>query len=810
MSDCCHNQEPEDSDARPPLAPATPAPAVSCCGGGAATGAAHPTAPASAGPPSKYFCPMCPGVESDRMGDCPMCGMALERNPAWQGQGVTVFTCPMHPEIEQAGPGECPKCGMALEPRGGSPVGAGEDEGEDEARVMRRRLGWAAALAAPVFILAMGEMVPGWSTWVRLSPALSGWVQFALATAVIIGPGGFIFARAFRSIRHRSLNMFSLIGLGVGAAWLYSAVAVLRPQWFPHALRHDGQVALYFEAAAVISALVILGQWLEARARKRTGEAVQALLGLAAKTARRVAQGNEEDVPLESVVVGDVLRVRPGEKVPVDGVVVDGQSAVDESMLTGEPVPVVKSVGDAVAGATLNQTGAFLMRAEKVGSATLLAQIVAMVAEAQRSRAPIQRMADRVSGWFVPAVIGVAVVTFGSWIVWGPEPRLAHAIATSVAVLIIACPCALGLATPMSITVGIGRGTQMGVLVRDAATLERAENVTHVVTDKTGTLTEGRPKVTRVVAAQPGNEAALLRHAAALERLSEHPLGQAVVDRALDDEIDLPVVDHFVSTTGAGVEGVIGGARWRVGKRPWLETQGMAIPSGLTETAHALQESAHTVLWVANDQTIEGIIAVVDPVKASTPEAVRALHELGLKVVMLTGDHRATAEAVARSLGIDAVHAEMSPADKRTIVRRLRDGGAVVAMAGDGINDAPALAEADVGIAMGTGTDVAIQSAGITLVKGDLRGIVRAIGLSRDVMRNIRQNLFFAFFYNAIGVPVAAGILYPLTGWLLNPMIAGAAMAFSSVSVIANALRLRHSSTHAAPAAAPPPLPEPT
>jgi Cu+-exporting ATPase len=677
-----------------------------------------------------------------------------------------------------------------LEPK--TVVPAEEDEGDGELASLQRKLWLSVLLAAPVFFLAMGEMVP----WLRLAamvPAgVSGWIQGTLATLVVFWTGGFIFSRAWRSLQHRSLNMFTLIALGVGAAWIYSVVALVMPQVFPHSLRHSGRVALYFEAAAVITALVILGQWLEARARSKTGEAVAALLGLAANTARRVAGAREEDVPLDAVQPGDVLRVRPGEKVPVDGVIVEGTSTLDESMLTGEPLPVVRRQGELVVGATLNQTGSFLMRAEKVGADTLLAQIVAMVSEAQRSRAPIQRLADQVAGWFVPAVVLVAVLTFVGWMVWGPEPRLAYAIANSVAVLIIACPCALGLATPMSIMVGVGRGAQMGVLVRDAAALERAEKLTHLITDKTGTLTEGRPVVRQVAAADGVGEGDLLRKAAALERLSEHPLAQAVVSRAEADGLTLPAVDDFSSVTGAGVEGVVDGKRVRVGKRAWLESQGISIPETLVSAAAALQEQAHTVIWVAEEAALLGFVAVVDPIKASTPEAVRALHGMGLKVVMLTGDNNQTARAVGQALGIDDVRAEMTPAGKLEVTRVLRSQGAVVGMAGDGINDAPALAEADVGIAMGTGTDVAIQSAGLTLVKGDLRGIVRALGLSRDVMRNIRQNLFFAFIYNAVGVPLASGVLYPLTGWLLNPMIAGLAMALSSVSVIGNALRLRH------------------
>ncbi len=786
MSDCCHRESSGKPDVREP-ADAVAAPAGGCCGGAGGHGGPAVVPPAAA----KYFCPMCPGVESDTPSDCPKCGMALDRNPAWKPASRTVYTCPMHPEVEQEGPGACPKCGMVLEAK--TVVVSDEDDaGDGELVMLGRKLRISALLSAPVFLLAMSEMVAGGRVGSWLPERVSGWVQAVLATAVVFGVGGFIFARGWRSLRHRSPNMFTLIALGVGAAWLYSVVAVVMPQVFPHLLRHGGRVPLYFEAAAVITTLVILGQWLEARARSRTGEAVAALLGLAARTARRVVEGRDEDVPLEAVRPGDVLRVRPGEKVPVDGVVTDGASTVDESMLTGEPVPVAKRTGDPVVGATLNQTGSFLMRAERVGAETMLARIVEMVAEAQRSRAPIQRLADRVSGWFVPVVVLVAVLTFAGWMLWGPEPRLAFAIANSVAVLIIACPCALGLATPMSIMVGVGRGAQEGVLVREAAALENAEKITHLITDKTGTLTEGRPVVSEVMAVAAGGEPDLLRRAAALERLSEHPLARAVVRRAEDDALALPEVHDFSSITGAGVEGVIDGRRVRVGQRTWLESLGVTVAGKIETAARAWQEQARTVVWVAEETTLLGALALADPVKATTPEAVRSLQAMGLTLVMMTGDNAQTAQAVGRALGIEDVRAGMSPADKLAAVRSLRAGGAVVGMAGDGINDAPALAEADVGLAMGTGSDVAIHTAGLTLVKGDLRGIVRALGLSRDVMRNIRQNLFFAFVYNAVGVPLASGVLYPLTGWLLNPMVAGLAMALSSVSVIGNALRLRH------------------
>ncbi|MES2438961.1 MAG: copper-translocating P-type ATPase [Verrucomicrobiota bacterium] len=756
------------------------APVKSCCGGG------HhhdPDVKPSAG--AKFFCPMCAGVESDKPGDCPKCGMALERNPAWKPAARTIYTCPMHPEIERAEPGDCPICGMALEPKTVR-VADDADDGGDLAR-MRHKLRIAGPPAMVILFLTMGEMVPFLRMHEWLPGWLSGWAQFVLATSVVFVAGDFIFTRAWHSLRNRSLNMFTLIALGVGAAYLYSVVALLRPGWFPHL--HGHGTPLYFEAAAVVTALVILGQWLEARARGKTGEAVQALLQLAAKTARRVVDGNERDVALEEVKIGDVLRVRPGEKIPVDGVITEGSSTVDESMITGESMPVAKRPGDPVTGATLNQTGAFLMTAERIGSETLLSRIVQMVAEAQRSRAPIQRLADRVSGWFVPAVVGVALLTFVAWMWWGPG--LSLAISCTVAVLVIACPCALGLATPMSIMVGIGRGARGGVLVRDAASLERAEKITHLVTDKTGTLTEGRPVVKEIVPVQAGAEDHLLEIAAALEKLSEHPLAHAIVSRAEEKGIAVSKVEDFQSVTAAGVLGKIGGVVVRVGTRSWLESEGVVISPSLVDRATALQEKAHTVIWISEDRSISGFIAVADPIKKSTPEAVRKLHAMGLTLVMLTGDNPQTARAVGRELGIDDIRAELTPDAKLAIIRELKAAGAVVGMAGDGINDAPALAEADVGIAMGTGTDVAIQSAGMTLAKGDLLGIVRAFELSRDVMRNIRQNLFFAFIYNALGVPLAAGLLYPFTGWLLNPMIAGAAMALSSVSVIANALRLR-------------------
>lgn len=727
---------------------------------------------------------MCPGVESDKPADCPKCGMALERNPAWQPESKTIYTCPMHPEIENDQPGECPKCGMALEPKNIAAADDPEDDGE--LHRMRRKLLFATVLALPVFIIAMGGMLR--LPLPPLPQSASGWIQFALATPVVFFAGDFIFTRAWRSLVHHSLNMFTLIALGVGTAWLYSTLVLLVPGWFPHAPGHHG-VPLYFEAAAVVTTLVILGQWLEARARGKTGEAVKALLQLAAKTARRVADGKEEDVPLDLVGAGDILRVRPGEKIPVDGILTEGTSTVDESMITGEPLPVTKTAGDPLTGATLNQTGSFLMRAEKVGSETLLSRIVAMVADAQRSRAPIQRLADQVSGWFVPFVVLTAILTFVFWMIWGPG--LAQAISCAVAVLVIACPCALGLATPMSIMVGVGRGARSGVLIREAAALERAEKVTHLVTDKTGTLTMGRPVVQAIVSTREDGESHLLALAAALENSSEHPLAHAILTRARESGIAIPTVEDFTSLSGLGVSGKTGGRQVLVGNRAWLESEGVTVPPAISAQADNLQDRAYTLVWVAENRELAGFIAIADPIKPSAADAIGKLHAMGLKLVMLTGDNPQTARAVALQLGIDEVHAELKPTDKLAAIRDLKATGAIVAMAGDGINDAPALAEADVGIAMGTGTDVAIQSAGITLAKGDLSGIVRALELSRAVMRNIRQNLFFAFFYNALGIPLAAGLLYPFTGWLLDPMIAGAAMALSSVSVIANALRLR-------------------
>jgi P-type Cu+ transporter len=694
----------------------------------------------------------------------------------------------MHPEIEQDHPGACPKCGMTLEPK---TVGAGDEEEQKETRSLSQKFWIALGLTIPVLIIAMGHAIPGLHIGSIVPKQIGKWIEFALTTPVVLWAGGFFFTRAWRSIVNHSLNMFTLIAVGVGAAYFYSVIAVLAPGIFPSSFRRHGEVDLYFEAAAVITTLVLLGQLLEAKARSRTGQAIKALLGLAAKTAHRVRDGQEQDVPVDEIQKGDVLRVRPGEKVPIDGVIVEGKSNIDESMITGEPMPVSKGRGEKVVGATVNQTGSFLMRAERIGSETLLAQIVQMVAEAQRSQAPIQKLADTVSGYFVPAVICIAVITFAVWSIVGPAPPMAYALVNAVSVLIIACPCALGLATPMSIMVGVGRAAQAGVLIKNAEAIEIAEKITHVVTDKTGTLTAGRPEVVSRIVANAANERDLLQIAASVEAQSEHPLARAVVNAAKKEGIELHAVTDFRSTTGGGVSGKTDGKYVFVGKEKFLSESRIAIDEDLKKEAKRLQESAQTTVWIGVNAHAIGVLGIADPIKETTRQAIRELHAMGLKVIMCTGDNWRTAKSVADELGIDDVIAEVNPRDKIDIVRKLRSQGAIVAMAGDGINDAPALAAANLGIAMGTGTDVAIESAGITLVKGDLMGIVKAIHLSRAVMRNIRQNLFFAFIYNALGVPIAAGVLYPFFGLLLSPMIAGAAMSFSSVSVIANALRLR-------------------
>jgi Cu+-exporting ATPase len=697
----------------------------------------------------------------------------------------TMWTCPMHPEVRQDHPGACPICGMALEPE----IATADAGPSAELVDMTSRFWIALALTIPIFVLEMGgHLFPALHHLV--SERASTWIQLALATPVVLWGGWPFFERGWMSLKTRNLNMFTLIAMGTGVAWGYSVVATLAPGIFPAAFREGGTVAVYFEAAAVITVLVLLGQVLELRARERTSGAIKALLNLAPKTARRIApDGQEEEVGLELIAVGDRLRVRPGEKVPVDGIVEEGRSAVDESMVTGESMPIAKETGGAVIGGTLNQSGALVIRAEKIGRDTMLARIVQMVAEAQRSRAPIQRLADQVAGWFVPMVLAVAVVAFVAWGIWGPEPRLAHGLIAAVAVLIIACPCALGLATPMSIMVGVGRGAGLGVLIKNAEALERLEKVETLIVDKTGTLTEGKPSVTRIVTAEGLDEAEVLRLAAAVERSSEHPLALAVVTAATERGIAIPAVADFDAPTGKGAVGTVEGRRVTLGNARIMREGGIDL-AAMEQAADELRRDGATAIFVGLDGRIAGVIAIADPIKETTPDALAALRAAGIKVVMLTGDNRTTAEAVAHKLGIDAVEAEVLPDQKSAVVERMKREGQVVAMAGDGVNDAPALAAADVGIAMGSGTDVAIESAGVTLLKGDLGGIVRARRLSQAAMSNIRQNLFFAFIYNAAGVPIAAGVLYPFFGILLSPIIAAAAMALSSVSVVGNALRL--------------------
>jgi len=715
---------------------------------------------------------------------------APKNTPPRAPSGSVEYTCPMHPEVVRDEPGACPICGMALEPR--TPVG---EEENAELRDMRRRFWVSLGLTLPVFALAMSEMIPGKPLAHLLPGSVRSWVELLLATPVVVWGGWPFFVRGWRSLTSRRLNMFTLIALGTSVAFLYSLAAVLWPAALPASLRgHDGRPPVYFEAAAVITTLVLLGQVLELRARSQTSSAIRALLDLAPKTARLVHEdGEEEDVALDEVQIGDRLRVRPGEKVPVDGVVLQGSSAIDESMITGESVPVAKATGDAVTGGTVNGTGGFVLRAERVGADTLLAQIVRMVGEAQRSRAPIQRLADVVAAWFVPAVVGIAAVTFVVWLLAGPAPAFTYALVNAVAVLIIACPCALGLATPMSVMVGTGRGATAGVLIRDAEALETLEKVDTLVVDKTGTLTEGRPSLASIVVADGfdgDGEDGLLRLAASLERGSEHPLADAIVSAARDRGLELRDADDFASITGQGVRGTVDGRAVALGNRALLAALEVD-PGALAERAEELRTRGETVMFVVVDDRVAGLVGVADPIKPHAAEAIEALHAAGIRVVMLTGDSRTTAEAVARELGLDDVVAEVSPEDKGREVQRLQAEGRTVAMAGDGVNDAPALAQAHVGIAMGSGTDVAMESAGVTLLHGDLRGILRARRLSRATMRNIRQNLLFAFGYNALSVPIAAGVLYPAFGLLLSPMIASAAMSLSSVSVISNALRLR-------------------
>ncbi|MDT0619824.1 MAG: heavy metal translocating P-type ATPase [Salinisphaeraceae bacterium] len=742
---------------------------------------AQPTAEAKA---DKYICPMCAGVESDRPGDCPKCGMALE--PASPPKRRTQYTCPMHPEIVRDEPGDCPKCGMALEP---TTVSSDEDDGE--LKIMSRRFWVSVPLSMAVLVLAMGEMVPGLSIR-EFFGATFGWLQFVLATPVVLWCGGFAFQRGWKSVLNVSPNMWTLIALGVGAAYGFSIFALLLPDLLPAAFKSEaGHAPIYFEAAAVIITLILLGQVMEARARGQTSQALKSLLDLAPPTANRLDDdGNEEEVSLDALETGDKLRVRPGEKVPVDGEIIEGRSSLDESMITGEPIPQEKEVGDTVTGGTVNQTGGFVMRAGQVGEDTVLARIVDMVAQAQRSRAPIQGLADKVASVFVPAVVAVAILAFVAWAWAGPAPALSYALVAAVSVLIIACPCALGLATPMSVMVGVGRGARDGVLIRDAEALELMEQVDVLLVDKTGTLTEGKPKLVGVETAEGVDEQELLKFIASLENASEHPLARSIVEGAAERGIKPVDTDDFDSITGKGVRGTVDGRAVLIGNSRLMQDNAID-PGPLADAADKRRSEGETVMLAAVDGEIAGLIAVADPIKGSTREAVRILHEAGLRIIMLTGDNEKTAQAVADQLGIDEVQANALPEDKHALVEKLQGEGRKVAMAGDGVNDAPALAQAEVGIAMGTGTDVAMESARITLVKGDLRGIAKARRLSETTMRNIRQNLFFAFVYNGAGVPVAAGVLYPFIGLLLNPMIAAAAMSFSSVSVIGNALRLR-------------------
>ncbi len=743
---------------------------------------------------ANYYCPMCEGVESDHPADCPRCGMALEAAGIPLAEARTVYTCPMHPEIERDRPGDCPLCGMDLEP---SFAAAAGEEDDKELTAMAHRFWLAVAFSIPVFLLAMlpmlGVPVDGWIG----GPVVSRWVQFILATPVVCWCGWPFFVRGWRSIRTGHLNMFTLISLGVGAAYLYSTVALLLPSWIPDSFQEHGHVAVYFEAAAVIIALVLLGQVLELQARRRTSGAIRELLSLAPPTARVIRDGVEQQVSLADVQQHEIIKVVPGDKIPVDGQIVEGTSTVDESMISGEPVPLQKTTGDEVIGGTVNQTGAFRMKATRVGSDTVLSQIVKMVANAQRSRAPIQKVADTVAGWFVPTVVAAAILTFIIWAFFSPaEPRLAYALVNAVAVLIIACPCALGLATPMSIMVGVGRGAREGVLIKNAEVLETMEKVDTLIVDKTGTLTEGRPRLTEVLIQpdSPLDENGLLSLIAAVEANSEHPLADAIVQGTRERGLEILTVDDFNSVTGKGVTGTVQGRKILLGKQQWLRDQDVSEIESLTGQSEELQRRGRTVMFVAVDGRFVGLIAVSDPVKPSAGKAIRALHKLDVRVAMLTGDNEHTARAVADELSIDDVEAGVGPEDKHQRIKQLQASGGTIAMAGDGINDAPALAQANVGIAMGTGTDVAIESAGITLVKGELGGIVKAIELSRATMRNIRQNLFFAFIYNAVGIPIAAGLLVPIFGMnaLLSPMIAAAAMSFSSVSVIANALRLKN------------------
>ena len=734
-----------------------------------------------------YTCPMHPEVKQTGPGSCPKCGMALEAETPAAPVG-TKWTCPMHPEVSQDRPGSCPKCGMALEPERGA-----EQEGENtELAAMRRRFWVSLILTLPVFIMAMGDLIPGNPLARLASKNVLVWLELLLATPVVFWGGWPFMVRGWQSVVSWNLNMFTLIGLGVSVAYLYSLIAAIFPEIFPASFRgKEGTVAVYFEAAAVITVLILLGQVLELKARSQTSSAIKALLGLAPKTARMIRDdGTEEDISLEHVQPGNKLRVRPGEKVPVDGVVIEGKSSIDESMVTGESIPVEKNQGDKLIGATVNSTGSMIMEAKRVGAETLLAQIVHLVSEAQRSRAPIQKVADVVAGYFVPAVVGSAIITFIVWGMFGPDPKMAHALINAVAVLIIACPCALGLATPMSIMVATGKGASMGVLFRNAEAIEVMRKIDTLVVDKTGTLTEGKPKVVAVSTVASGDEAEMLRLAASLEKGSEHPLAAAIVNGAGERGIDLVEAADFESATGKGVKGSVDGKQIAFGNIKLFEELKINVQE-LAPKAEAMRKDGQTVMFVGVDGKLAGLIGVADPIKETTAEAIKLLHQDNIRIVMLTGDSKTTAQAVAEKLKLDDVVAEVLPGQKAEAVKKLQDAGRMVAMAGDGINDAPALSQAHVGIAMGTGTDIAMESAGVTLVKGDLRGIVRARVLSSATMRNIKQNLFFAFVYNSFGVPIAAGVLYPAFGLLLSPMIAAAAMSFSSVSVIGNALRLR-------------------
>ncbi|WP_232216389.1 copper-transporting P-type ATPase [Methylobacter marinus] len=735
-----------------------------------------------------YTCPMHPEIQSLRPGNCPKCGMALEPVEMPRPVSHTEWVCPMHPEIVRDEPGNCPICGMALEPR---TVDAGQAEQNPELTDMSRRFWFAAALTVPLVIVAMGDMLPGQPVSQLFSMRTRTLIELVLATPVCLWSAWPFYVRAVQSVKNRSLNMFTLIGLGVSVAYVYSVIAALFPDIFPASFREHGEVGIYFEAASVIVTLILLGQVIELRARSQTSQAIKKLLGMQATTARRLADdGTEADVPLDAVQAGDRLRVRPGEKIPVDGVVLEGASSVDESMVTGEPIPAEKHEGDRVIGSTINNTGGLVMRAEKVGAETLLSRIVAMVAEAQRTRAPIQKLADIIAGYFVPVVVVIAIITFIVWSVAGPEPRMAYALINAIAVLIIACPCALGLATPMSIMVATGKGAGAGILFKNAEAIELMRKIDTLVVDKTGTLTEGKPKLVSVTTADNIGENDLLRFAASIERGSEHPLAEAIVKGAEDRGIDLTRVEDFASVTGQGVKGRVDGHDIALGNRALMASLDIE-PGDLAARAEELRGDGQTVMFVSADGRPAGLVGVADPIKDSTPDAIRALHHEHIRIVMLTGDSRTTAQAVADKLGIDEIMAEVLPDQKADMVKRLQAEGRIVTMAGDGINDAPALARAHVGIAMGTGTDVAMESAGVTLVKGDLRGIARARRLSRQTMANIKQNLFFAFVYNFAGIPIAAGVLFPFFGLLLSPMIAAAAMSLSSVSVIGNALRLR-------------------